>query len=139
MNLRIMVVASVLAVACSEGPMGPAGPQGPAGAQGPAGPQGPIGPQGPAGVAGPGTRLVFGGQLDSNGGGTSVALPAALTTTNFPSLTCFVSSSSNGTYLAVANDDVGATCGLVTGSDGFMRAVIVNAPAFWFVRFVVVY
>ena len=138
MILRTMLVAALLLTGCSEGPTGPAGPMGPAGPQGPTGPHGPIGPQGPPGVAGPGTRLVFAGQLDSTGGGASVALPASLNTTNFPSLTCFISSSATGTYLAVADDDVGATCGLVT-SAGLMHAVIINAPAFWFVRFVVVY
>jgi hypothetical protein len=138
MTLRIMIVVGLLLGACSEGPTGPAGPVGPQGPVGPTGPTGPIGPQGPPGVAGPGTRLVFGGQLDSSGGGTSVALPATLSTTNFPSLTCFISSSATGTYLAVADDDVGATCGLVTNA-GLMHAVIINAPAFWFVRFVIVY
>lgn len=103
--------------------------------------EGAAGPMGPPGEPGPGTRLTYDGMLDASG--TAVArLPAeAGTLADPPAVTCYVSDSNTGPYIAIATDTyAGTTCGLARDAARNALAVaITGAPAGWYYRIVVIY
>lgn len=119
------------------GPIGPAGPGGTPGATGPQGPAGPRGPAGPTGPAGAGTRVIYQATLDSDGFATVGPLPAGLTLSNPPLLTCYVAQVPQGPYYTVSSD---WGCGLVLNSDGRLWAWLTGGdPAWPYALFAVVY
>lgn len=107
--------------------------------EGPVGPMGPAGPKGEQGEPGPGTRLVFTATVNSNGEAFAALPAAAGSLSDPPAVTCYVAQQGSSVFLLVSVDTYsGITCGIGT-QGGVLYAIMVDAPAFWIARFVVVY